>query len=72
MQFGTEELRAAVLNAMAAALNAEVAGMQAENAHRISNGLSVAYTAEAFDEAITKHSLGHNGVSCIALRGEMP
>jgi hypothetical protein len=70
MNLSTEELRAAVLIARAAALNAEVAGMQAENQHRKNCGLAVAYTEEAFQKAIAANGLGENGVISVAVHGE--
>ena len=66
----TEELRAAVLNARAAALNAEVAGMVAENARRSARAEALAYTEEAFQNAILANGLGENGVIQVAIHGE--
>lgn len=53
MQLSTEELRAAVLIARAAALNAEIAGMIAENQWRQSNGNAMAYDEAA--RVLTQH-----------------
>lgn len=69
MQLATEELRAAVLVARAAALNAEIAGMIAENQWRQSNGNAMAYDEEAFFQAIARNGLGENGVTQVAIHG---
>jgi hypothetical protein len=59
----THEERAAFINAQTALLRAETEGMVAENQHRVSHGLSIAYGSDEFD-ALTKRyeHLGYNAL----------
>lgn len=67
----TEELRAAILNARAAALNAEISGMVADNQHRMNCGMSVAYCETDFSRAIERNRLGENNVILVAAHGKL-
>ena len=58
----TAEQKAAYIIAQAACLMAEVAGMQAENQDRAQRGESIAYPETAFQEAIVRSGVHHNGV----------
>lgn len=58
----TDEQKAAYIMAQAAAAMAAVAGMQAENAHRISCGQSIAYGEEAFIKVGEEYTIHHNSV----------
>lgn len=66
-----DSLKAAILNARAAALRAEVAGMEAENTHRIQCGNSVAYGDSSFNEAVINNGLGVNDIHRLVHLGEM-
>ncbi len=54
--------KAAYVMAQAACLLAEVAGMQSENRLREIQGASPAYGEEAFQAAILRSGVHHNGV----------
>lgn len=58
----TDEQKAAFVNSQAVCAAAEIAGMQAENAHRVSVGQSIAYGYEAFTAIPNQFSIGHNDV----------
>jgi hypothetical protein len=58
----TPEQKAAFIMAQAAAANAAVAGMQAENAHRVACGMSIAYGEEAFQKVGEDYIIHHNDV----------
>jgi hypothetical protein len=57
-----EQSRAAFVIAQAACANAEIAAMQAENQQRLSEGLSIAYGADAFRAVESTYLIGHNAV----------
>jgi len=69
MQFSTEELRAAVINAQTTVVNALLISMRAENAERLKCGYAIAHDADAFMGVA--HTLAHL-VNSVALHGEMP
>ena len=58
----TAEKRAAFINAQAACAMAEIQGMVAENQHRLSLGLSIAYDYDAFMAVQERYMIGHNAV----------
>lgn len=58
----TPEQKAAYIFAQAVAAMADIAGMQAENAHRVSCGMSIAYGEEAFTKVGENYTIHHNDV----------
>jgi len=58
----TDEQKAAYIMGQAAGAMARIAGMQAENAHRVSCGQSVAYGEEAFEKVGQDFIIHHNDV----------
>jgi hypothetical protein len=66
-----DNLKAAVLMARAASLQAEVAGMIAANIEQESQGYALAYDEKAFFNAIDSNGLGENGITKVALHGDL-
>ncbi len=58
----TPEQKAAYINAQCISANADIQGMIAENQHRLSLGLSIAYDEQAFAEVPDRYGIHHNQI----------